>query len=43
MRLRSFASSLKVILPEVQELISTLVAAVALLASVVALWHQFAQ
>ena len=43
MRRRSFARNLKVILPEMQDVIRMLVAAVALLTSVVALWHQIKQ
>ena len=40
MRLRSFVRALQLLLPEMQQLIQTLVSGVALLASAVALWHQ---
>ena len=43
MRLRSFARDLKLLLPEMQQLIQTLVSGLALLASAVALWHQMKQ
>ena len=40
MRLQSVTRDLKLLLPEMQQLIQTLVSGVALLASVVTLWHQ---
>ena len=40
MRLRVLTRDLKIVLPEMQQLIQTLVAAVALLAAVVSLWQQ---
>ena len=40
MQLRVFTRDLKIVLPEMQQLIQTLIAGVALLAGVVSLWHQ---
>ena len=39
-RLRVFTRDFNVVLPEVQQVIQTLVALVALLAGVISLWHQ---
>ena len=40
MHLRSFTRGLKLLLPEVQQLIQTLISGIALLASAVTLWRQ---
>ena len=40
MQIRVFTRDLKIILPETQQVIQTLIAGVALLAGVVSLWHQ---
>ncbi len=40
MRLRSFIRDLKLLLPEMQQLVQTLMSGIALLASAIALWHQ---
>lgn len=40
MRLERFVRDLKIVLPEMQQLIQTLVAGVALLAGMVTLWQQ---
>lgn len=40
MQVRVVTRDLKVVLPEMQQLIQTLIAGVALLASVVSLWYQ---